>query len=59
MNYRFKSKINETKSMFFKKIDKIDKSLSRLMKEKGERTEINKIKNRREVTMISQKYKQS
>ena len=38
-------KINETKSWFFEKINKIDKSLARLIKQKRERTQINKIRN--------------
>ena len=38
-------KINETKSWFFEKINKIDKPLCRLSKKKGERTQINKIRN--------------
>ena len=43
-------KINETKSWFFEKINKIDKPLARLIKQKRERTQINKIRNEREVT---------
>ena len=43
-------KINETKSWFFKKINKIDKPLARLTKKKIERAQINKIRNEREVT---------
>ena len=37
--------INKTKSWFFKKINKIDKPLSRLMKKKKEKNQINKIRN--------------
>ena len=45
------AKINKTKSWFFKKINKIDKSLARLIKKKKERTQVNKIKNEKgEVT---------
>ena len=45
------AKINETKSRFFEKINKIDKSLARLIKKKRERTQINKIRNEKgEVT---------
>ena len=33
-----------------KKINKIDKPLARLIKKKGERTQINKIRNEKEVT---------
>ena len=39
------AKINTTKSWFFKKINKIDKPLARLIKKKRERTQINKIRN--------------
>ena len=39
-------KINESKSWFFEKINKIDKLLMRLIKKKKrERTQINKIRN--------------
>ena len=45
------AKINKTKSWFFRKINKIDKSLARLIKKKRERTQINKIRNEKgEVT---------
>ena len=44
------AKISETKSWFFEKINKIDKPLSRLIKKKRERTQINKIRNEKEVT---------
>ena len=44
-------KINETKSWFFEKINKIDKPLARFLKKKRERTQINKIRNEKEVTM--------
>ena len=45
------AKINKTKSWFFEKINKIDKSLARLIKKKRERTQINKIRNEKgEVT---------
>ena len=37
--------INKTKSWFFKKINKIDKPLARLMKKKREKNQINKIRN--------------
>ena len=39
------AKINETKSCLFEKIHKIDEPLARLIKNKRERTQINKIKN--------------
>ena len=37
-------KINKAKSWFFEKIDKIDKSLDRLIKKKREKNQINKIR---------------
>ena len=43
-------KINEFKSLFFEKINKMGKPLTRLIKEKRERIQINKIRNEREVT---------
>ena len=42
--------INKTKSWFFEKINKTDKPLARLIKKKRERTQINKIRNEKEVT---------
>ena len=39
------AKMNKTKSLFFEKINKIDKSLARLIKKKREKTQINRIKN--------------
>ena len=45
------AKINKTKSWFFEKINKIDKSLASLIKEKREKNQINKIRNEKgEVT---------
>ena len=38
-------KINKTKSWFFEKINKINKSLARLIKKKREKNQINKIRN--------------
>ena len=38
-------KINQTKSWFFEKINKIDKPLARLIKNKREKNQINKIGN--------------
>ena len=38
-------KINKTKSWFFEKINKIDKALARLIKNKREKHQINKIRN--------------
>ena len=44
--------ISETMSWFFEKINKIDKPLTRLIKKKRERTQINKIRNENgEITM--------
>ena len=44
-------KIHKTKSWFFEKIHKIDKPLARLIKEKREKNQINKIRNKKgEVT---------
>ena len=45
------AKINKTKSWFFEKINKIDKPLTRLIKKKREKTQINRIRNAKgEVT---------
>ena len=45
------AKINETKSWFFEKINKIDKPLARLIKKKREKTQINRSRNEKgEVT---------
>ena len=41
-------KINETKSWFFEKINKIDKPLVRLINKKRERTQISKIRNKKQ-----------
>ena len=38
------AKINKTKGWFFEKINKIDKALARLIKEKREKTQINRIR---------------
>ena len=38
-------KINKTKSWFFEKINKIDKPLAKLIKKKGQKNQINKIRN--------------
>ena len=44
-------RINESMSWFFEKINKIDKPLSRFIKKKRERTQINTIRNERgEIT---------
>ena len=50
-------KINETKSWFFEKINKIDKPLTRLIKKK-KANQINKIRNEKgEVTTNNAEYK--
>ena len=44
-------KINKTKSWFFERINKTDKPLARLIKEKREKNQVNKIRNEKgEVT---------
>ena len=40
-----RAKINRAKSWFFKRINKIDKPLARLIKKQGEKNQINKIRN--------------
>ena len=46
------AKIDKTKSWFFEKINRIDKHLARLIKNKREKNQINKIRNEKgEVTM--------
>ena len=59
-------KINESKSWFFQKINKLEKPLTRLIKKKREWTQINKIRNERggitidtkELQRIVRKYYQ-
>ena len=52
------AKINKAKSWFFEKINKIDKSLARLIKKKRERTQISKIRMKKEKSQLTlQKYK--
>ena len=41
------AKINKAKSWFFEKINKIDKPLTRLIKKKTEKTQINRIRNKK------------
>ena len=51
-------KINQTKSWFFEKINKIDKPLARLIKKKWEKNQINKIINKKgELTTDSAEIK--
>ena len=52
------AKINETKSWFFEKINKIDKPLARFIKKKREKNQINKIRSAKgEVTTDSAEIK--
>lgn len=52
-------KINKTKSSFFKKINKIDKSLATLTKRKRENTQITKTRNKRgDIDTTLQKCKE-
>ena len=44
------AKINKTKGWFFGKVNKTDKPLARLIKKKREKTQINRIRNEKEVT---------
>ena len=54
------AKINETKSWFFEKKDKIDKPLSRLIKKKGRGLKSIKLKLKKEkLQWTPQKYKRS
>ena len=52
-------KINKTESWFFKQINKIDKSLARLIKKKRGKNQINKIRNEKKerLQQIMQKCK--
>ena len=50
--------INKIRSWFFEKINKIDKPLASLIKKKRDKTQINKIRNRKERSQpIPRKYK--
>ena len=52
------AKINKAKSWFFEKIDKTDEPLARLTKKKREKTQINKIRNKKKKSKQTvQKYK--
>ena len=53
------AKINKTKSWFFEKINKIDKPLTRFIKKKKERTQINKIRNEKGEVIKDTAEKQS
>ena len=53
-------RINETKSWFFEKINKIDKPLTRLIKQKGDSIKSTKLEmNRERSQQTTQKYKES
>ena len=43
------AKINKSKRWFFEKINKIDKLLARLIKKKRKKTQINRIRNEKEM----------
>ena len=52
------AKINKTNSLFFEKVNKIDKPLARLIRKKRQKTQINKIRNEKgEVTTDSAEIK--
>uniref|UniRef100_A0A9L0RUJ3 Uncharacterized protein n=1 Tax=Equus caballus TaxID=9796 RepID=A0A9L0RUJ3_HORSE len=52
-------RINETKSWFFERINKIDKPLARLTKKRREKSQINKIRNERgEITTDTNEIQQ-
>ena len=54
------AKINKAKSWFFEKINKIDKTLARLIKKQREKNQINKIRMKMERSQqTTQKYKGS
>ena len=54
------AKVNKAKSWFFERINKIDKSLGRLIKKHKEKNHINKIINETgEITTDNTKYKGS
>ena len=44
------AKINKTRSWFFEKINKIDKPVARLIRQKREKTQLNRIRNEKELT---------
>jgi hypothetical protein len=48
-------RINETKSWFFEKINKIDKPLANLTRMRREKTQISKIRNKKEEITINTK----
>ena len=50
-------KSNKTKSLFFEKMNKIDKPLAKLIKKKGRRIKSTKLEMKRERLQTIQKYK--
>ena len=50
-------KINETKSWFFEKINKIDKPLARLIRKKERRIKSTKLEMKKKLQQTMQKYK--
>ena len=54
------TEISKTKSWFFEEINKIDKSLARLIKKNREKTQINELEMKKENQPLTlQKYKGS
>ena len=51
-----KVKVNKTKRWFFEKVNRIDKPLARLIKEKREKNQINKIRNEKRLQQTMQKH---
>ena len=58
MKETLKNKMTETKSQFFEKTNKTDKTLATLIKKNEERAQINQIRNEKEkLQPMPQKYK--
>ena len=53
------AKINKTKNWVFEKINKVDKPLARLIKEKKEKTQSIKLEMKNKLQLTKQKYKGS
>ena len=51
------AKINKTRSWFFETMNKIDKPLARLIKKNREKTQINGIRNEKEVGRNTKNHK--
>ena len=58
-NKRIVEQVNKTRSWFFERINKIDKSLASLIKNKREKTLINKITNEKGEITTNTKEKQT